>query len=399
MNEEINFILVANGAGEVAGYVKPLAAALFESIPRSKIILALSPCQYATKNEAKVAQSFGSISQIIEPAVLRKWLLLNQTPPHINLAEKGAVIFLGGDLMWAALLARKAKYPAFAYLGDHLGWTKTFKKYFVATEPAFQKFENRVPLGKLELVGNLMVDSVQRRNNLPKPWEIKHQICQRLMLDPKKPIISLFPGSRDFSLDYLIPFYQKTAEILRKESPQVQVVLSLSPFVDKTKLQKYLNRYRVDLPYSEEAELIADVAITIPGTNTAQLGAMGLPMIVIFPLDRPDQIPLEGLADLIGKIPFLGVLFKKALAAYINSKVKYFSLPNKLANQTIITELRGKIEPRNLAIQALALLGDPLRRTEMSMKLKAAMGEPGAAVKIVQAIKQELGLSPKGEAI
>ena len=58
MNEEIKFILVANGAGEVAGYVKPLAAALFESIPRSKIILALSPCQYATKNEAKVAQSF-----------------------------------------------------------------------------------------------------------------------------------------------------------------------------------------------------------------------------------------------------------------------------------------------------------------------------------------------------
>jgi hypothetical protein len=38
----------------------------------------------------------------------------------------------------------------------------------------------------------------------------------------------------------------------------------------------------------------ADVALTIPGTNTLELGIAGVPAVVVLPLNRPEIIPLEG---------------------------------------------------------------------------------------------------------
>ena len=50
----------------------------------------------------------------------------------------------------------------------------------------------------------------------------------------------------------------------------------------------------------------ADLALTIPGTNTVELSFMGVPMVVTIPLNYPEEIPLEGPAQLLSRVPVLG---------------------------------------------------------------------------------------------
>ena len=38
----------------------------------------------------------------------------------------------------------------------------------------------------------------------------------------------------------------------------------------------------------------ADLALTILGTNTVELAALGVPMVVTVPLTHPEEIPLRG---------------------------------------------------------------------------------------------------------
>jgi len=208
MNEKINVLLIANGAGELAAYVKPVAKKIFEEIPNADIILILSPCQYATGFEAKYALGLGTISQIVDADSFKRWLLINKAPANLNLSRKGVIVYLGGEIMYAALLAKKINLPAFAYLGGHAGWDKHFKKFYVSNQADFNLHKAKVSEGKLVNIGNLMVDSVSDSGSIGSS-ERKLKVCQKLMLNPKQPIVSLFPGSRDFSLDYLIPFYAK----------------------------------------------------------------------------------------------------------------------------------------------------------------------------------------------
>jgi lipid A disaccharide synthetase len=290
-------------------------------------------------------------------------------------------------------LSKKTKLPAIAYLGGHVGWTKLFKRFFVANDYDYRRFIKKVPAEKLINSGSLMVDSVAQ--SISNSNEKKLRLCQKLMLDPKKPIIAFFPGSRDFSLDYLVPFYAKVIDSLKSQNSNLQMVMSHSPFVNKAKIEKYLSKANLKITLTEDADSIADLTVTIPGTNTGQLAAQGMPMVVVFPLDKPDNIPLEGVADWIGRIPFLGVSFKHLVAAYVNATTKYFALPNQLSNSLIVTELRGKIDPKDVAFQVLALLSDSLRRSEMSLKLKKSMGTAGAAGKIVGEVIKELALGDK----
>jgi lipid-A-disaccharide synthase len=130
----------------------------------------------------------------------------------------------------------------------------------------------------------------------------------------------------------------------------------------------------------------SEVVVTIPGTNTAKIAARGIPMVVVFPLNHPEVIPMEGIADLIGKIPILGKNFKKWVAETVNAKTKYFALPNQKADREIAPEIRGIIDPLGVAMKVVELLKHPEIRETMSSDLVASMGGPGAAKKIVEEI-------------
>jgi lipid-A-disaccharide synthase len=359
-------VLVANSPGELSALVKPVAEELNKD--RSKrIILVLTPCQYISGKEVEFAKTLKGIDLIISAAEYKKWALLNQKPKNLKFAEKGVVLFLGGDLAHAMLVARKLRYPAYAYLNERIAWKKFFKRFFVPDQKTFSKFTKQVNKDKLKIIGNLMVDSVSEI----KKW------------DPEDNVVTFMPGSRRWEIDYMTPFYREVKELMEREEKKLKFQIVSSPFVKARPIEGMKTIGFDDIHNSE-------IVITIPGTNTAKIAARGIPMVVVFPLNHPEVIPMEGLADLIGKLPAVGKAFKRWVADTVNKKTEFFALPNQKAGREIVPEIRGTIEPLGVALKVLLLLKDKRSRKRMSEELMEAMGRPGAAKKIVEELNAAL---------
>jgi len=113
-------------------------------------------------------------------------------------------------------------------------------------------------------------------------------------------------------------------------------------------------------------------------------------MLVVFPLDKVEVIPLEGAAHYIGMLPYFGTKFKKLFAHILNQKTKFFALPNIKAGKEIVTEIRGKVDPSKVAATALSLLKNSARRRNISEELVKSLGKAGAAEKIAEEINEAL---------
>lgn len=361
-----SFLLVANSPGELSALVKPLAEELSKR-KNIRVILVLTPCQYTSGHEVEFAGQLKGIDEIVTAAEYKSWIFLNKKPKRLTVDKTGAVLFLGGDLAHAMLLARKLRFPAYAYLNERLAWKNSFKRLFVADQAGFLKFFKRLPKGKLKVTGNLMVDSVA---DLGK-WQ------------PQKNVVTFMPGSRKWEIDYMTPFYREVKALMEKEEPDLKFQIVSSPFV---KARPISGMKMVAFEEIGNSELV----VTIPGTNTALIAARGLPMVVVFPLNHPEVIPMEGLANLLGKVPVMGRAFKKWVANVVNKKTKFFALPNQKAGKEIVPEIRGEIEPLGVALKALLLLKDRAAREKMSAELVKSMGVPGAAKKIAEEIDAAL---------
>lgn len=359
-----DIVLVANSPGELSALVKPVAETISDRLKEARIILVLTPCQYTSGKEVEYVKTIRGISDIITATNYKNWILRNLRP-NLAFKQKGLVLYLGGDLAHAVLVAKKLKHPAYAYIQDQAGWAGFYEQFFVPDAHAQNKFPRLKK--KIKVVGNLMVDSI---SDIPK-WS------------PQKNVVTFLPGSRNWQIYHTTPIYAKIIEYMRRQIPELAFQIVSSPF------QKAINISGTKNITFEQASY-SDLVITIPGTNTARLAALGTPMLVVFPLDNPDVIPMEGLAHYIGKIPYLGSLFKRSLANMLNKKVKFFALPNIKAGREIVKEIRGQIDPALVAREAIALLKDEETRKEMSKALIKAMGNPGAAIKITEDLNEAL---------
>ena len=360
-----DIVLVANSPGELSALVKPVAAE-FSRDPSKRLVLVLTPCQYTSGRENEFTKTIPGLAQLVTSAEYKKWVLLNQKP-KITFSARGVVLFLGGDLAHAMIIARKLRYPAYAYIDERIAWKGFYKKFFVPDQASYDKFARSAPAGKLAIVGDLMVDSVAGQ----KPWS------------PEANVVTFMPGSRQWEINYMIPLYKEVMALVKKALPAIKFQLVSSPFVPAEPIAGAKM-----IPFEEIAN--SELLVTIPGTNTAKVAARGVPELVVFPLNHPEVIPLEGLGDLVGKLPLLGRIFKKYLAETVNKRTKFFALPNQKAGREIAPEIRGIVEPGAVAGRIVELLKQPAQRREMSVQLKAAMGAPGAAARIAEEINAGL---------
>ncbi|MDI6731149.1 MAG: hypothetical protein QME05_01020 [Candidatus Margulisbacteria bacterium] len=362
-----DIVIVANSPGELSALVKPVIETLADSLTQKRIILVLTPCQYTSGWEKEYCAAIRGIDKYISAEEFKSWILLNKKP-KFEFSKTGIVLYLGGDLAYPILIAKKLGYPAKAYVQDRIGWTGSYKTFFVPDEDARKKLARTQKVrDKCKIVGNLMVDSVE---HLPK-WA------------PQKNIVTFMPGSRVWQVKHTTPIYRTILHEIKKIMPHLSFQLVSSPF---EKAIDIAGTTRIDF----EQVMNSEIVITIPGTNTARLAALGIPMVVIFPLDNPDVIPLEGLPHLIGMLPYFGSKFKHTLAKIVNNKVKYFALPNIKAKKEIVPEIRGIIDPKVVARTVITLIKDQPKRGKMSAELHKAMGEAGAAQKIAEDLNAAL---------
>jgi lipid-A-disaccharide synthase len=140
---------------------------------------------------------------------------------------------------------------------------------------------------------------------------------------------------------------------------------------------------------------VSDLALVTPGTVTAELAALGIPMVVVTPLNKAEEIVIDGIMNYTGKIPVVGKKIKRNAVLNVAKKMKYVAIPNKKADKYLVPEFVGVLDPPDVAFRTIEMLNDNSGRRKTSEMLKSVMGEKGAskrAAEIILKIAREVGV-------
>ncbi len=405
----MHIFMVTNSPGEVMGWVKPAAEKLKEKKKGIIITVVIPPCQYASGMEDKVAGEIPAVDSVVNPSQYLKYLFLGSKPSSFRQVEKGVVVFLGGDPFHALILSKRLRLPAVAYI-QNLRWKKYFKRFMVLNGAVRERFIARgAKEKKVVVVGDLAKDGVRLSMSA-------REIFNYWGLDSKHFVISFLPGSRPEEIRYMTPFFLKVIELVGKEFPLSQFLLILSPFISRkelnavneeslskifsglgAELRKEDGRWKVATKTGSEILLVEEkryeaisishLIMTIPGTNTLEATYLETPMVVAIPLNKPEAIPLDGLAGLVGGLPVVGSFIKKQMIKQYSKRIKFAAIPNIRADREIVPEIRGIIEPADVAKEVIELLRSPERLSEMKEELrKITRTTEGAANKVADVV-------------
>jgi UDP-N-acetylglucosamine:LPS N-acetylglucosamine transferase len=389
--EPLDVLILVNGPGELSSYVMPMVQALKQKSSSLRITLIFTPCPYSSGKEMEVAKSIKEIDRVIDASAFVSWALLNKRPPNTPFSKSGIVAYLGGDILYAKMLAKKLKYPAIAYSEAYAKWPKVFRKFLVPDAQIFEKFKKHgFPASQIKIVGNLMADSINIRMN-------RSEVFSKFGFEKDKALISILPGSRLFQVQFTFKYFAEVARFIRSLNKNVQFAFVISPYLPEKVFKENIGKAGnlketgISLIKSDQHDVIAasDLVLTIPGTNTAEVAIIGTPMISVFPLTGARFIPLEGIWDIIGRIPVVGFFFKNYYVKMYLSKTRFFAIPNIKSGREIVPDLRGKVTPQEIAELAVKMLGDKESLFKMREDLKVSLGNKGAAMRIAEEIINE----------
>ncbi|MBM3269426.1 MAG: hypothetical protein FJZ01_17420 [Candidatus Sericytochromatia bacterium] len=417
---QADIVIISNAPGELAAWVRPVVGELRRQYPEARLTIALVPCPYASGREAETIRAWNLGIEVWSPAQTVRYLLSGRATGE-SFDSRGVVLFMGGDQFFGVLMARRTGFPLLVYTETTGRWPWAVDRYLLSDRtPYFHMRRRKVPPEKVSLVGNLMVDSVETRH---APAETR----KRLKISPDSMVVGLLPGSKPFKVLYVTPFLLRVAELLRAEEPSLQFILHQSPFTPLEQLERAITEPRyaeatggslghlahqggdawiitsrgcpiriVPPEHQYDAMAVDDVALTVPGTNTAELAVLGVPQVVVLPLNRPEEIPLEGLIGRIGAIPLLGGWFKRLAIRHLAARVGFTALPNRRMGRMVTPEMVGVLAAEAVADVAFELLSSPERRRQVKLDLLQAMGYRGAAATVCQVVGEVLARRSAG---
>ena len=133
------------------------------------------------------------------------------------------------------------------------------------------------------------------------------------------------------------------------------------------------------------------ICITTVGANTAELGSLAVPMIVLLPTQQLDAMrSWDGIPGLLANLPFVGTSFAKLINSYFLKRKGLLAWPNIWAKEEIVPELVGKLQHKEVGEKIIDYLQNPEQLSQMREMLRSARGEAGAADKLTQLVFEEL---------
>lgn len=278
------------------------------------------------------------------------------------------------DFNWRlAKEAKKLNIPIFSYIPPSAwAWRKGRAKNVAAIADkiaAIFPFETKVyedAGADISFVGNPLIDNV-------KPSISKEQAYKFFGINPQDDNVLLLPGSRKQEIEKMLEPMLAAGKIIKKERSKTKFFLPVAPGINEQLINEKINSYNLNVKLCHEKTYdlmnCCDFAIATSGTVTLEAALMGLPSIVLYKMSK----------------------FTYRIAKLF-VKVKFFSLPNILADKQILPELlQDQVNGENIANEAKALFKDTDSAIDIKSQLqeiRSKLGESGVAEKTAKLILQ-----------
>ena len=415
-----DILILSNGPGEVATWVRPVVKAIRETLgwnrSQVRISVILSPCPHATGQEAAIARRYLEVDRVQSSEHFFNFLFWGKTAENWTWHKHGVVLFLGGDQFYPILLGKRLGYRTVVYAEWEARWYRWIDRFGVMNTDVIKSIPESYQ-HKLTVVGDLMADLTP--TSVSSSDKIEHF-----------PTIGILPGSKPGKLMQGVPLCLAIAEQVYQQNPQTRFILPVAPTLDLSTLASFANSTqnplimkmggvcaklvmasadssslpRLETPNGLQVELITQfpahnhlchccLALTTVGANTAELGALGIPMIVLLPTQQLDAMRTwDGIPGILASLPLVGGALAKAINLRVLKQGRLFAWPNLWANEEIVPELVGELQPTDVARLILDWLANPIKLAEIRDRLLQVRGQPGAATKITNILKEQLNL-------
>ncbi|MCG9885684.1 MAG: lipid-A-disaccharide synthase [Cyanobacteria bacterium] len=428
-DRSLDVLILSNGPGEVTTWVRPvvraLRARLGDDHDRLRISVILSPCSNGTGREAAIAAAYPEVDRVQGAEAFWPFLLWGRTAAGWDWRDRGVTIFLGGDQFFALVAGKRLGYKILTYAEWEVRWLRWIDRAVVTGKHVLENAPE-VFRPRCEVVGDLMVDGGEGEGAAP-------------VLAPGGPLVGLLPGSKRAKLMQGVPLMLATADRLRGARPDLRFAIPVAPTLTLAELARYgqgdhnpaialvdgTTATLVDgqdrdgggdradslehLPYLETPAgtrvflwphqpaapfyRACALCLTTVGANTAELGALAVPAIVLLPIQQLDAMRAwDGIPGLLANLPGVGGLFAKVINTLALRRLGLLAWPNLWAGEMVMPELVGRLTPEAIAAAALDLLDHPEQLRAMGDRLRQVCGPSGAAARIA-AIVEELAES------
>ena len=414
MTKPVDIVILSNGPGEVTTWVRPVVKALRQELGDNpcavRISVILSPCPNASGREAAIAISYPEVDRVQAPEHFWRFLLWGKTAENWQWHHRGIVVFLGGDQIFPVIIGKKLGYPTVVYAEWEARWHNWIDRFAVMQPKVAEKVSPKYA-HKFTVVGDLMLEAQ------------KFEQVLSFQSDSNTEIIGLLPGSKAAKLSQGVPLTLAIAEYIHRKRPQTKFVIPVAPTLDLQSLASFANPennpfvkvfgnspgvlIESDNPILETEkglsvqlyrenpayELLSQcsICLTTVGANTAELGALAVPMIVLIPTQQLDAMrSWDGLPGLLANLPGLGSTFAKIINWLVLSRKGLLAWPNIWAKQEIVPELVGKLQPVEVGEMVLDFLAHPEKLDKMRNQLRSVRGETLAAQKIAEIVRDEI---------
>ena len=283
-----------------------------------------------------------------------------------NVAAAVLVDFGGFNLGFVAAAARAAGVPVLYYITPQVwasrpGRIAAIRRHVSRAAVIFPFEETLLRSHGVDatFVGHPLVESA---TTLPEQDVARRE----LGLDPARPVLALFPGSRRQEIARHVPAFAETAEALERRVPGLQVVMSHASSVT-------IDPATVPYPLVRAPSLVllraADAALCKSGTTTLEAAVAGCPLVLAYRMGRLDF----AIARRLVRIPDIGLV-------------------NIVAERRIVPEfVQDAFMPARVADALAPLLdhGSP-ERARMLADLAAVrerLGAPGAAGRVATMVE------------
>lgn len=384
--------MLSNSPGEVSGWMGPVARALSSAGFREQIVAVTLPCPYASGREGAHAGTMPGVARV------ENFSAAIRAPKK---SGRSLVLQLGGDPMYGWALSKRQSCPWMIYTARPR-WRGKVAHYFIPDETARERFDRAgVAEERRTLVGNLILDSVER------PSEEKLRATRARYAAEGEEIIIFMAGSRPFEYELGVGFFCECAALLRERFTNWRPLFPIAPTVHEETLRSGLKKAGLAWRGGDRVEEIilrdgstaplvregqydaiaaASLAVAFPGTNNLQIASLGVPLLMIAPLNYAHEIPLDGIPGLIPRNNRLASAIKERLVHWYNEKHKFVSLPNMIAGRELLPERRELMTPESAARYIAELVASPERRRAIVEGCAALDFTRGAAHRIAREI-------------